>query len=387
MSSKSDQREALWGEFVCSMELEDSDCTETLNRLENLGTEHATDTVRLATGQMLLAVRQGTGMDPGLFSAVHYLPKVDDPLIRSSFLHIWSSVLTTTGRYREALEATQQALEEAEQYRLTFVLPHAYIRRALALRGLRRFREALECLSQAQRERAVHDDHIGLSAEASRIGIHLARGELNEALKIPEPSLPAAATPNDVAELIATRALALACSKRLEEARDAASRALSLSSSAEPCLLARHAIVIAALQEEAPNGHDLIRDLLQEVERSGNVDAFVTAYRGFPRLLLEVALTGESKTRLAPILSAANDLKLGRAVLQEPPSSRLFGQFTLTAREQDVLLLIARGLRNRQIAEELFISEVTVKAHVRNILRKLGARSRTHAVSLANLSD
>jgi LuxR family maltose regulon positive regulatory protein len=59
------------------------------------------------------------------------------------------------------------------------------------------------------------------------------------------------------------------------------------------------------------------------------------------------------------------------------------GLALLTPRETEVLELISEGLRNRDIAERLFITEVTVKVHVRNILRKLGARSRAHAVALA----
>ncbi|MBL1084677.1 AAA family ATPase [Streptomyces actinomycinicus] len=55
----------------------------------------------------------------------------------------------------------------------------------------------------------------------------------------------------------------------------------------------------------------------------------------------------------------------------------------LTAREQDVLRLLARGRSNRQIGEELFISGKTASVHVSNILAKLGAASRTEAVAVA----
>jgi two-component system, NarL family, response regulator LiaR len=51
----------------------------------------------------------------------------------------------------------------------------------------------------------------------------------------------------------------------------------------------------------------------------------------------------------------------------------------LTARETEVLRLLARGRANRQISSELFIEEKTVKTHVSSILRKLGVRSRTQA--------
>ena len=61
--------------------------------------------------------------------------------------------------------------------------------------------------------------------------------------------------------------------------------------------------------------------------------------------------------------------------LEEPPLSE-----TLTPREQEVLQLLAEGLSNRAIAQELNISEHTVKFHVNAIMGKLDAQSRTEAV-------
>jgi two-component system NarL family response regulator len=55
----------------------------------------------------------------------------------------------------------------------------------------------------------------------------------------------------------------------------------------------------------------------------------------------------------------------------------------LTEREMEVLKLVARGMNNRDIARELFISENTVKNHVRNILEKLQIHSRMEAVMIA----
>jgi DNA-binding NarL/FixJ family response regulator len=54
----------------------------------------------------------------------------------------------------------------------------------------------------------------------------------------------------------------------------------------------------------------------------------------------------------------------------------------LTPREIDVLRLIARGNANKEIAAQLSLTEETVKGHVKNILAKLGANDRTHAVTM-----
>jgi DNA-binding NarL/FixJ family response regulator len=59
------------------------------------------------------------------------------------------------------------------------------------------------------------------------------------------------------------------------------------------------------------------------------------------------------------------------------------GDDDLTTREMDVLRLIRDGYRNKQIADQLTIAETTVNFHIKNLVDKLGANDRTHAVTIA----
>jgi DNA-binding NarL/FixJ family response regulator len=88
-----------------------------------------------------------------------------------------------------------------------------------------------------------------------------------------------------------------------------------------------------------------------------------------PERAVEYALSKEAEREPHPLV----------AVPEQPPHDEPTER--LTAREQDVALLVARGLTNRQIARELSISEHTVANHVRKILKKLGLRSRTQISS------
>ena len=71
----------------------------------------------------------------------------------------------------------------------------------------------------------------------------------------------------------------------------------------------------------------------------------------------------------------------GSVIPFTPPATREVGQDP-TAREIEVLQLVSNGLVNREIGERLFLSEETVKSHVRHLLAKLQARSRAHAVAV-----
>ncbi|WP_314220516.1 helix-turn-helix transcriptional regulator [Streptomyces zaehneri] len=98
----------------------------------------------------------------------------------------------------------------------------------------------------------------------------------------------------------------------------------------------------------------------------------------------EARAARETALRLGatPLLARTDDL-LRRGRLTDAGPTARGGPVALTARERDVLRLLALGRSNRQIGEELFISGKTASVHVSNILAKLSAASRTEAVAIA----
>jgi DNA-binding CsgD family transcriptional regulator len=80
-------------------------------------------------------------------------------------------------------------------------------------------------------------------------------------------------------------------------------------------------------------------------------------------------------------VAARRDATIAEVIPFQPPARQEYGQEP-TAREIEVLQLISDGLVNREIGVRLFLSEETVKSHVRHLLAKLQARSRAHAVAV-----
>lgn len=86
------------------------------------------------------------------------------------------------------------------------------------------------------------------------------------------------------------------------------------------------------------------------------------------------------------LLAVIRSVHEGRRHIPPEVAARLaehFGDESLSSRELEVLGLIRDGHRNKQIADELEISETTVNFHIKNIVEKLQANDRTHAVTIA----
>ncbi len=134
---------------------------------------------------------------------------------------------------------------------------------------------------------------------------------------------------------------------------------------------------IAKIKAQHPEIHILVLttyDTDADIVRA--VDAGATGYllKDVPReeLFRAVRATAKGETVLASSVAARLMGKI-----------RSGGDEALTAREIDVLLLVARGATNQEVAESLSISKATVKSHLIQICNKLGVSDRTAAVTTA----
>ena len=98
-------------------------------------------------------------------------------------------------------------------------------------------------------------------------------------------------------------------------------------------------------------------------------------------LIAAVRAAAAGNALLAPTVTRRLIEAFARRPPEAAPSPARLG--SLTAREREVLVLLARGRSNTEVAAALFVSEATVKTHVGNLLAKLGLRDRVQAVILA----
>jgi len=131
---------------------------------------------------------------------------------------------------------------------------------------------------------------------------------------------------------------------------------------------------LIAIRREFPNARIVMlssSDSDGEIQRALRSGAFGYVLKSMPfEELLAVIRSVHSGKRLVPPEVAAR-------------LAEHLGEEGLTSREVEVLQLIRDGFKNKQIASELSISENTVNFHIKNIVDKLGANDRTHAVTIA----
>jgi DNA-binding NarL/FixJ family response regulator len=131
---------------------------------------------------------------------------------------------------------------------------------------------------------------------------------------------------------------------------------------------------IQAIRREYPQARIIVVTMYQ-----GDEDIFRALQAGAATYLLKDTVAGE-------LIRVIREVHHGRRPLTPDIQARLAGRSehgALTAREVDVLELVSQGLRNKEIAATLDLSEATVQVHVKNILAKFHVNDRTAAISIA----
>ena len=147
-------------------------------------------------------------------------------------------------------------------------------------------------------------------------------------------------------------------------------------------------ITLMDLRLPGANGADVIVTIRGEF-RSARIIVLSSSESGFEieRALRAGAAAYVLKTAAQDeLVDVIRRVHAGHRHVPPDVASRLaehVGEESLTTREIDVLRLIQEGLRNKAIAAKLSISEATVNFHIKNIVSKLNANDRTHAVMIA----
>jgi LuxR family transcriptional regulator, maltose regulon positive regulatory protein len=375
-------REALFGLYSAMSELERPEASVVLDELKRLEADTPEDHLRKMALRLTHAVREGHVQEvlESVQNDVHFLDKTTDALIATSFLHGFSNALSLGGHYDSALGCAEKLRLFADEHRMDFVRPFALIDRANARVGLRDFARARRDMDFVSRMVCGRGDaHIEGNLAAIRCRLLVAIGRPFDAAQEIQGRYPPRGLPAPLgAEILAGRALAFACATNKKEALVMLEKAEAVSA---------RALVVRVLaptirgicSTRAIDALDYARNGWLMAVTTGNFDSLVAAYRGYPELLEWIASTADHD-HLAAVLRRANDVDLARrcgiivgrdAVWEEP----------LTPREIEVMNLVATGLSNKEAAEALFVTEGTVKVHLRHVYEKLDVRGRSEAVA------
>jgi len=374
-----DENEALHGLALARIFGERPNASEVVDQLVDRRHRSPTHLLRAATAE-LARRRFGEGIAGRLWleEPLHALPQVEDPRARTAFTYAAAYTLAQKAQYREALAWVDRFNSDVDAFDLEFARPHAAWTGALIRLGLRRFGDA-ERLLQTVEDAAAAIQSVSHSCNARilRARLRLQTGGLDDALRLTDEPPPKALIPSWRAEHFATRALALACAGEERKALKAAAEATATSGAVEVTVLAAAAAAVSAARHGDPGPALRFVGLANSL---GAWDPVVCACRASPDIAGALSSDPDSRRLLEPLYMASDDRALARRAGFRTRATRSPIEI-LSPREREVLGLIAEGMRNKEIASALFISQSTTKVHVRNVLAKLGARNRAEAVA------
>lgn len=377
-SDETDRAEAIHGLVLTQIFGERDGVEPVMQALGDLRHESPTHLLRHVTAELTRRrFAEGLAEMSGLEEALHTLPLVRDPRARTSFTYTLAYDLGVRADYEEATRYLDMLFEDIDLFDLGFARPYADWARGMVSLGLRKFGEAERAIQAVEDAGTrAHDRRHGYNARLLRARLLLQTGQPQDALRLVRRDPTDRLIPSWVGEHVATRALILACLGD-RSAVGLAARAVRLTHAIDVRVLAAAAVAVAGAAEGNATAP---RELMDLAARIGSWDGVVCAVRSSPPLADAIAADEEHRSELEDLYQRSGDRSLARKAGLRTRATRA-PQDLLSPRELEVLGLIARGLRNREISEALFIADSTTKVHVRHIFEKLGVRSRAEAVA------
>ena len=376
------EREARWAAFVAALDSHHPEMLAYLDEFARVREPSLNDAVRMANAQLIIAMRRD-----GVTEAVaahtgdsHLVRSATDPMIRTAFWNTYGWALALNSRYEEARRAAANELEDAEAYRLSFVKPHAQLLSALAAVGMRDLSTAESMLDEVCEFAHEREDlFLLVNASAVLARLHIARGDCRKASAATAATYDTSKVSILHSEYQSVRAVVLAALGDGLGARAAIAAVPRRASQAEAQAFAELARVILICNEDG-DAVAAARDAIVRIKALGQFDAFVTAYRAFPRLV-DLGIRSGNEDFTSDMLHRANDVDIAKRYGVSIAQVVEMSTSVLSRREEQVLDLVAEGRTNEEVAGVLFISPVTVKAHLRHIYEKLGVRNRVEAAA------
>jgi DNA-binding NarL/FixJ family response regulator len=228
------------------------------------------------------------------------------------------------------------------------------------------------------------NQYLRCTAEITFMRVALARGKAHEAIEGRGPNFAEhIPVPAAQGEYLGVLALAAAATGDRSLATSCAQAARRLTTAIEARFFSGFADLVVLQAADSDKARREASRLAADVVDAVFEDSLVLAYRAHPPILEFLPQEGPSASNIASVMKRANDQSAASVERRSTTSAGRDLMVPLTPREQEVLALLASGLSNAEIAEQLFISLSTAKVHVQHILKKLGAKTRLQAAMQA----